>query len=97
MYIVTNRIEIPAEHKQRAVEGFERSAPALKQFAGFDHFELWTNEDDHTLLAVSYWASQEAYNAYINSDTFRQHHGGVSQEQSHAHANVSYFTGQAMG
>jgi heme-degrading monooxygenase HmoA len=97
MYIVTNKIEVPAERRQKAVEGFERSAPSLKQFAGFDHFELWTNEEDHTLLAVSYWASQEAYGAYINSDTFRQHHGGASQEQSKAHANVAYYTGQSMG
>jgi heme-degrading monooxygenase HmoA len=96
MYIVTNRIEVPAEHRQRAVDGFERSAPSLKQFAGFDHFELWTNEEDHSLLAVSYWASEEAYSTYINSDTFRQHHGGASQQQSHAHANVAHYQGQVM-
>jgi heme oxygenase (staphylobilin-producing) len=96
MYIVTNRIEVPEEHRQRAIAGFEHAAPSMKQFTGFDHMELWTDESDHALLAVSYWTTQEAYKAYINSDTFRQHHGGASQEQSSTHANVSYYTGQAI-
>jgi heme-degrading monooxygenase HmoA len=77
-------------------EAFDRSAPSLKQFAGFVGFELWTSEEENTVMAVSQWESKEAYEGYINSETFKAHHGGASSEQASPHANVSYYIGNKL-
>jgi heme-degrading monooxygenase HmoA len=96
MFIATNRITIPTEQHERMIAAFERSAPMLKQFSGFQSMEIWVSEDKQHLLAVSHWATRDSYEAYIHSETFRQHHGGSSSQEMRPHANITYYSGQKL-
>lgn len=96
MFIATNRIVLPIEQQDKMIEAFRRSAPGLKQFPGFLSFEIWISDDRSHLLATSHWASREAYDNYVNSEIFRQHHGGASSEQMHPHASITYYSGEQL-
>jgi heme oxygenase (staphylobilin-producing) len=80
MYIVVNKISVPADQRQTLVEGFKHALPGMKRFSGFLGFELWTAEDG-TVQAVSRWESKEAVDEYLQNDLFRQHHGGPARQQ----------------
>lgn len=72
MYIAVNRITAPKEAMDRMTEGFRRNGASLKEFPGFLSFELWRG--DATIEAVSKWESQQAYEAWRNSDNFLAAH-----------------------
>ncbi len=91
MFIATNKIEVPAAHQEHLAAAFERSVPDLKQFHGFLGFELWFAEDN-TVLSVSRWEAKEDFEAYVNSETFRQHHGGASRELASGSSGVASYT-----
>lgn len=96
MFIATNRIQIPVEQQPKMIEAFRKSVPALHQFAGFQSFEILVSEDRSHMIAISHWTSRAAYDAYVNSETFRKHHGGASSEQMHPHASITYYTGELL-
>ena len=96
MFIATNRLELPVEQQAKMIEAFRKSMPALRQFEGFQSFEILVSEDQSHMLAISHWANRAAYEAYINSGTFRKHHGGASSEQMQPHANITYYTGEVL-
>ncbi|QQE79899.1 antibiotic biosynthesis monooxygenase [Alicyclobacillus sp. SO9] len=95
MFIAANRIEVSEEEQQKMQQGFAHNAPNLKEFDGFLGFELWT-EEDGALLAVSRWESKEAFEGYIHSDMFKQHHGGESGQKMQPRAKVTYYTGKVI-
>ena len=72
MYVAVTRIKMPKPMLDHIAEAFKKSAPEMKQFAGFLGFELWRN--DETLEAISRWESREAVDAYTKSDMFHKHH-----------------------
>jgi len=88
MYIVVNKISVPAEQRQVMVEGFKHALPSMKRFSGFLGFELWSAEDG-TVQAVSRWASKEAVDEYLQNDLFRQHHGGPASQHENASNQVT--------
>ncbi len=77
MLVIVNKIQVPAEHLQMALRGFEKAMPGMKQFNGFLGLELWTAEDG-SVTAVSRWESEASLADYTNSDLFKQHHGGIT-------------------
>jgi heme-degrading monooxygenase HmoA len=89
MYIVVNKIAVPAEHRQQVLEGFKHALPGMKRFSGFLGFELWTAEDG-TVLGVSRWESKEAVDEYLRHDLFRQHHGGPARQQEDPSVTTRY-------
>ncbi|HEX6481428.1 MAG TPA: antibiotic biosynthesis monooxygenase family protein [Ktedonobacteraceae bacterium] len=88
MYIVVNKISVPADHRQAMVEGFKHALPGMKRFSGFLGFELWTAEDG-TVQAVSRWESKEAVDEYLQNDLFRQHHGAPASQQDNSSNQVT--------
>jgi heme-degrading monooxygenase HmoA len=88
MYIVVNKIAVPAEQRQAMVEGFKHALPSMKRFSGFVGFELWTAEDG-TVQAVSRWESKEAVDEYLQHDLFRQHHGGSASQMENASNQIT--------
>ncbi|GCF10753.1 antibiotic biosynthesis monooxygenase family protein [Dictyobacter arantiisoli] len=97
MFIVTNRLEMSAEQQQKMIMAFRKSMPTLQQFKGFQSFETWISDDGSYMLAVSHWESRAAYDNYVNSETFRKHHGGASSEEMQPHANITYYAGETLG
>ena len=88
MYIVVNKLSVPADQRQAMIQGFKHALPSMKRFSGFLGFELWTAEDG-TVQAVSRWESKEAVDEYLQNDLFRQHHGGPAGPQEHAPNQVT--------
>ncbi len=85
MLVIVNKIQVPAEHRQMALMGFEKAMPGMKQFKGFLGMELWTAEDGN-VLAVSRWESEAALAEYTNSELFKQHHGGIASGPGQSNA-----------
>lgn len=97
MYVVVNKLSVPADQRQALVEGFKHALPSMKRFSGFLGFELWTAEDG-TVQAVSRWESKEAVDEYLQNDLFRQHHGGSASSQESASNQVTTrYTVEVLG
>jgi heme-degrading monooxygenase HmoA len=93
MFIATNKIPVPAAHQEKMKQAFQKNTPSLKEIPGFLHFELWTTED--FLVSVSKWESKEAFDNYVKSDLFRQHHG--SDRNAHAgKTEITFYDGEAI-
>ena len=88
MYVVVNKLSVPADQRQALVEGFKHALPSMKRFSGFLGFELWTAEDGR-VQAVSRWESKEAVDEYLQNDLFRQHHGGSASPQENVSNQVT--------
>ncbi len=94
MYIAVTRIKMPKDMLDHIAEAFKKSAPDMKQFAGFLGFELWRSDD--TLEAVSRWETKEAVEAYAKSDMFRAHHPAGTPRSGQGSAEVVYFDGEVL-
>ncbi len=90
MFIVVNKVQVPAAHREAVEKAFEQAMPTMKQFKGFLGLELWTGEDN-ALQAISRWESKEAMEEYIKNDTFQQHHGAGSEG-----GGGTYYTGRVL-
>jgi heme-degrading monooxygenase HmoA len=96
MFIAVNKIQVPAAHRQAAIEGFEKAMPGMKGFKGFLGLELWTSEDN-TLLAVSRWESKEALDEYVNNELYRQHHGESGGGRAGGSDVTTYYEAKVLG
>lgn len=96
MFIAINKIQVPAAHRQAAIDGFEKAMPGMKRFKGFLGLELWTAEDN-ALSAVSRWESKEALDEYLNNDLFTRHHGPSAGSQAGPSAAITYYEAKVLG
>lgn len=94
MFIVVNSISAKEEALTIMVEAFRKTAPELHQFEGFLGFEIWREEG--TLLAISKWASREAFMAYPRSEVFSRHHKGMTADQAVLSAQIKMYEGEAI-
>ena len=52
---------------------FEQAAPAIRNFPGCLHLELWQDHDaDHVLTSFSHWTSDNALTCYRTSTLFQE-------------------------
>ena len=97
MYVVVNKLSVPADQRQAVIQGFKHALPSMKRFSGFLGFELWTAEDG-SVQAVSRWESKEAVDEYLQNDLFRQHHGGSASSQENVSNQVTTrYTVEVLG
>ncbi len=78
MFAVTNRIRIQPGHGEEMERVFGHRGGVEKE-SGFKSFELWKLDEqaDHEeYLVVTRWDSREAFEAWTQSDSFRQAHAG---------------------
>lgn len=96
MFVATNKIPIPDEHQGPMRQAFQKNALSLKDVPGFLHFELWTTED--AVVSVSKWETKDAFDNYVSSDLFRQHHSnhGSGQNAHVGKPEISYYNGEEM-
>lgn len=76
MIIVTNKIRTKLGAAEKMAPGFTRPG-ALQQMDGFIKVEvtMTQNKPDHDELNVSmYWENHDNYEAWKNSDVFKQAH-----------------------
>lgn len=94
MYVVVNTIRAPEHELSRIKRAFRDTAHDLDQFEGFLGIELW--QDDGALLAVSRWATREAFLAYPRSELFRKHHKGLRGEKAMTAAQIKMYEAEAI-
>lgn len=58
---------------------FEQTAPAIRNFPGCRHLELWQDRDaGNVLTSFSHWISEDALERYRNSALFQETWAGVT-------------------
>ncbi|MFQ3545671.1 heme oxygenase [Halobacillus rhizosphaerae] len=76
MYVVTNRIKVKPGHAEKMAPMFTKPGP-LQSMDGFQKVEVLVNQhsDDHDELNVNmYWENLENFEAWKNSDAFKEAH-----------------------
>jgi heme-degrading monooxygenase HmoA len=77
MYVVTNTIRVPAAHAAHIEHGFSGSAERMSQVAGCIGFMFLKDEaasDPLVYVALTQWEDEEAFTAWVSSDSFRSAH-----------------------
>lgn len=75
MYVVMNELFVPNEAKDMMIQRFEKSVENMKQVDGLEEYLFLNNEkEDGKLVVFTKWASKEAYQAWVESDAFKNAH-----------------------
>lgn len=73
--IKINALEVPAERGDMLAERFSARADAMKDVPGCQGFELLRPTDDRsTWLVVTRWDDEAAFEAWKESETFKEGH-----------------------
>ncbi len=87
LYIVTNQIEVKKGFAEKMADRFT-SNPQLEEMPGFHRVEVSLVEDnqkDTEFMHVStWWASQDDFENWKNSDAFKQAHQRPKQSEENA-------------
>ncbi len=77
MIVVANRFRIADGYEEEFVERFRNREGMIEEQEGFVRFDLLTpaNEDTDTFVALTYWESREAFEAWTESEAFEEAHG----------------------
>jgi len=94
MFVVVNTIEGTEESLAATAENFRRAMSSLTGFEGLLGFELWRRAG--ALLAVSRWASREAFLTYPKSELFKAHHKGRGAEELEGVAKLSTYEAEIL-
>lgn len=91
-----NALEIPPQASDEIVNRFSARLDALSEVHGFEGFELLkpTGENEKRWFVYSRWSSEETYQAWRDSETFANSHGGPPKADNAAQKPVS--TGSAL-
>ncbi|MFC7044111.1 antibiotic biosynthesis monooxygenase family protein [Halobacteriaceae archaeon GCM10025711] len=82
MIIVANRFQVADGYEDAFVERFEDSMGGVEDRPGFVRFELLTpaSDDTDTFVAMTHWESKEAFEAWTDSEAFRESHSGETPD-----------------
>ncbi|PNZ46550.1 heme oxygenase [Staphylococcus simulans] len=87
MYIVTNQIEVKKGFAEKMAVRFT-SNPQLKEMPGFHRVEVSLVEggqkDTEFMHVSTWWASQDDFENWKNSDAFKQAHQRPKSSESNA-------------
>lgn len=82
-----NAIEVPADRAGDFEARFAARAGAVEHSEGFEAFELLRPTEGATRYFVyTRWASEDTYQAWLNSQDFTKAHAHVATDQSSAPA-----------
>ena len=74
MFVSINRLQVPDDATaERIVQGFSH-ASGMAGVAGCVRFELWKSPDGRSFEVVTHWRSQADFDAWRQSEQFRQAH-----------------------
>lgn len=95
MFVVCNRIPVNMEHKDAFEETFLARAGLVDGMDGFVSFQLLRPAgDDLPYVVMTLWESREHYEAWINSEEFKQGHarsGTLPQDTFLGHPTLELF------
>jgi heme-degrading monooxygenase HmoA len=75
MYVVTNRVPVAAEWRERFEERFRKRAGQVDQQPGFVSMQVMRPEDDDSpYLVVTVWQDEQAFQNWVGSEDFKRAH-----------------------
>jgi heme oxygenase (mycobilin-producing) len=88
-----NAITVPEDRRESFEERFRSRAGAVEKTPGFERFELLRPQEGTDLyLVYTRWESEEAFQAWHNSQDFNHaHHGGESRAPVASHSQLWSF------
>lgn len=82
MIVVANRFRIADGYETEFEDRFQNRRGAIEDQDGFVRFDLLrpAEEDTDTHVALTYWESREAFEAWTDSEAFADAHGGETPD-----------------
>ena len=93
MFVATNRLTIKKGYGPDLEERFARQG-RVAEASGFLGFELWkllADGETEEYVVVTHWESNEAHEAWAQSDAFRQAHSGGSADFMAGHPEFGTY------
>lgn len=93
MFVAANRFTVTEGHGEELVERFAESSEDITEQAGFVRFDfLVPPEEGNTYIAQTYWESQADFEAWTDSEQFREAHaGGAPTELFDGHPTLETY------
>lgn len=91
MIVVANRFQIAEGYEDEFVERFQNREGKIENQDGFIRFDLLTPaaDDTDTFVAMTYWETREAFEAWTDSEAFADAHGSdAPREMFEGHPNL---------
>lgn len=79
-YVVMNVVELPPTGSEAFEQAFAQRQSRLKDVDGFAGFELMRRDNDQEFLVISRWRDESAFDAWRNSDHFKNAHRNADPE-----------------
>lgn len=83
MVVVMNVVHVDEERREAFEAAFLNRESHVDKAEGFAGFELLRRDQDGEYLVISRWQSQEAFDAWVNSDLFKLAHRHADGELAH--------------
>lgn len=94
MINVMNVVTVPAESAEGFAEAFANRDSKLAGTGGFLGFELLRRElesGEVEFLVISRWESQDAFQGWLRSDSFREAHARDGQRSFGGHSEIRRY------
>ncbi len=88
MIVAANRVPIAKGHEQEFEKRFERRLGAVDKMPGFIRNEILRPIMGDYYIIMTYWESQAAFEAWTQSESFRQAHANPAPKEMFAGQNV---------
>lgn len=77
-FVALSEISVPASGRAALDAAFADRLGAVDHWPGFRGLQVWaSNEDDESLIMVSWWDSEDCFAAYMGSPDHRRSHSRV--------------------
>jgi heme-degrading monooxygenase HmoA len=80
MFVVANRIPVAEGHEDAFEDRFADRAGLVEDQPGFVRFELLRPADADRYVVVTHWESEDDFEAWTDSEAFREAHSRESPE-----------------
>lgn len=88
MIVVANRVPVAKGFEQDFEKRFEKRLGAVDQSPGFIRHEILRPIMGDFYVVMTYWESKEAFEAWTQSESFRQAHANPAPKEMFAGRNV---------
>jgi diguanylate cyclase (GGDEF)-like protein len=77
-FVAFSRLTVPEDGRETLVEAFGDRLREVDEWPGFDRLEVWEDPADPTaFVMVSWWDTEETFQAYMASDAHRRSHARI--------------------
>ena len=77
MFVMMNRMTVPAEFRDKFEMTFRTRAKAVDRRPGFIRAEILRPEQGNEYIVMTHWESQAAFDAWTGSEEYREGHRRV--------------------